>query len=67
MDQRKDCGGEAPEVYYMVQRGDSLWRIARRKLGEGVKYMQIKRLNGLVSDVVKPGMALKLPATGRYW
>ena len=46
---------------YTVQRGDSLWKIAAEQLGAGYRYSEIKKLNGLTSDVIKPGQVLKLP------
>jgi hypothetical protein len=36
---------------YIVQEGDTLWRIAARQLGEGRRYKEIAELNaGLVND-----------------
>lgn len=50
---------------YVVMAGDSLWRIAQQKLGNGNRYHEIIRLNNSVIDDVeelKVGMRLKLPA-----
>jgi nucleoid-associated protein YgaU len=50
---------------YVVSEGDSLWKIADAKLGNGIRYTEILKLN---SDVLKDGdnlsvgMKLKLPA-----
>lgn len=49
---------------YVVQEGDSLWKIAQARLGDGKRYLEIKQLNKkLVNDQgeVHPGWKLKLP------
>lgn len=46
---------------YTVQRGESLWTIAREQLGKGTRYREIMTLNGLKTDLIKPGQVLKLP------
>lgn len=46
---------------YTVRRGDSLWAIAAKQLGNGSRYTEIKRLNGLSSDTIHAGQVLKLP------
>ena len=48
---------------YTVQKGDSLWKIAKEKLGNGAKYPQIKKLNDLTGDVIHAGLVLKIPKT----
>lgn len=45
---------------YIVKKGDTLWDIAAKYLGDGNKYKQIKQLNGLKSDTIYPGQKLKL-------
>jgi len=50
---------------YIVREGDSLWRIAAEKLGNGSRYKEISELN---SNVIKDeneltvGMLLRIPA-----
>lgn len=46
---------------YTVQSGDSLWNIAKDKLGSGNRYTEIIKLNNLKSDVIHAGQELKLP------
>lgn len=46
---------------YTVVKGDSLWTIAQRLLGNGARYKEIKTLNGLASDIIYVGNVLKIP------
>ena len=46
---------------YTVAKGDTLWSIAKRLLGKGERYCEIKALNGLMSDTIKIGQKLCLP------
>jgi N-acetylmuramoyl-L-alanine amidase len=46
---------------YTVAKGDTLWGIAAKKLGSGMRYKEIKTLNGLSSDTIYAGQKLKLP------
>jgi N-acetylmuramoyl-L-alanine amidase len=46
---------------YTVVSGDSLWRIAAKLLGDGRRYPEIKKLNGLTSDIIHAGQKLKIP------
>ncbi len=46
---------------YTVKKGDSLWAIAAKQLGNGSRYKEIKSLNGLTSDTIYAGQVLKLP------
>ena len=47
---------------YVVKENDRLWDIAKEKLGDGNRYIEIKKLNGLENeDLIVEGMSLKLP------
>jgi len=56
----------APKVAartYTVRRGDSLWDIAERSLGDGARYREIARLNGIANPSrISVGAVLKLPS-----
>lgn len=49
------------ERVYTVQVGDSLWAIAQRELGNGSRWQEISKLNGLTSTTIRVGQKLKLP------
>ncbi len=50
-----------PAATYTVQKGDSLWSIARRQLGDGAKYRQLAQKNGIANpNRIYPGQVLKL-------
>jgi len=42
-------------------KGDSLWKIAKEKLGNGERYTEIKALNGLTTNIIYTGQKLKIP------
>jgi LysM repeat protein len=54
------AGGE-----YMVQKGDSLWKIAEQQLGDGTRWGEIYQLNngtiGGDPSLIRAGAQLKLP------
>lgn len=56
--------GAAPAAQrtYTVKKGDSLWAIAAKQLGNGSRYKEIKAINGLTTDTIYAGQVLKLPA-----
>jgi len=54
----------AAEVTYRVHtvvKGDTLWDIAKKYLGNGSRYPEIKELNNLSSNVIYNGWKLKIP------
>ncbi len=54
---------KAEETYriHTVVKGDTLWKIAKKYLGNGFRYPEIKALNGLTSNVIYSGWKLKIP------
>lgn len=61
----KPAAAAKPENIYVVKEGDSLWRIAADRLGDGNRYREIVRLNSSIltsEDDLQTGMQLKLPA-----
>jgi LysM repeat protein len=51
---------------YTVKRGDSLWKIAEERLGDGTRYVELVALNEAVldgrPDFLLPGTELKVPS-----
>ena len=57
---------EEGEVLVVVQPGNSLWRIARRTLGEGLRYTVIYEANRdriRDPDLIYPGQIFTVPQT----
>jgi nucleoid-associated protein YgaU len=58
--------GDVQVDYVIVQPGNSLWRIARRVLGEGVRYVHIYEANQAQirdPDLIYPGQVFEVPST----
>lgn len=51
---------------YTVVSGDTLWDIAARYLGNGLKYKDIMKLNKLTSTIIYPGQSFKIPKRLKY-
>ena len=50
------------ERIYIVQKGDSFWKIAAEQLGNGARCSELAAYNGMkTSDTIFAGMKLKLP------
>jgi LysM repeat protein len=47
---------------YTVKPGDTLWGIAKKYLGDGNKYKEILKANGLKDTVIRSGMVLNIPS-----
>jgi hypothetical protein len=55
-----------PEPFVIVQPGNSLWRLARRVYGQGIRYTMIFEANKdhiNDPDLIYPGQVFALPAT----
>lgn len=54
---------QAATVEYTIVEGDSLWSIAKDKLGDGTRYKEILELNpDLQIETLKIGSTIKIPA-----
>ena len=49
---------------YIVQKGDTLWGISKKFLGDGVMWRKIYNYNNLTSTLIKVGQVLKIPRKG---
>jgi nucleoid-associated protein YgaU len=62
-------GSATPTETYTTRRGDSLWKIAERQLGDGRRYIELVDLNRDAlqgrPDFIPVGMKLQVPAHGR--
>ena len=53
---------ESPYTLYTVKKGDSLWAIANRLLGDGNRHKEIAQANGLSDPyIIQPNQILKVP------
>ena len=52
---------DADYTEHTVLKNDSLWNIAKKYLGSGIRYPEIKELNQLKSDTIYAGQILKIP------
>ncbi|HXE17166.1 MAG TPA: LysM peptidoglycan-binding domain-containing protein [Stellaceae bacterium] len=64
--ERANLPEQIPSDLVIVQPGNSLWRIARRSYGRGIRYVEIYRANrGQVKspNLIYPGQLLSVPGT----
>lgn len=54
-------GAPAAPKTYTVKKGDSLWKIASALLGNGARWPEIQKANGLTSTTIHAGQVLKIP------
>lgn len=51
---------------YTVKKGDTLWGIAKKLLGDGNKFKEIQRANNLKDTLIREGMVLVIPSESGY-
>lgn len=52
------------EEFYVIQKGDTLWKIAEQTYGNGAKYTKIVEVNQEViknADLIFPGQKIRIP------
>lgn len=52
---------EPEYIIHTVVKGNSLWAISRKYLGNGNRYKEIMKLNGLTTTTIHVGQKLKIP------
>lgn len=58
-------GGDGDGTFHTVQKGDTLWAIAAKTLGNGARYEEIFEANKPMlkhPDKIYPGQMLRIPA-----
>lgn len=58
-------GGEGEPTFHTVEKGDTLWAIAEKAMGNGAKYTEIFEANKPMlshPDKIYPGQVLRIPA-----
>ena len=63
--EEKDLKEPLARQAYVVEKGDSLWRIAQKELGDGFRWTEIYKINQdeiLFPDILEVGQVLILPA-----
>ena len=59
------CGGLGKDDFvYVVETGDSLWKIAKEYLGSGWRYTDVMKQNGLKNATIHPGDLLVIRTGG---
>ena len=59
------CGGLGKDDFvYVVEAGDSLWKIAKEYLGSGWRYNDVMKQNGLKNATIHPGDLLVIRTGG---
>ncbi len=61
VEQGQERQAKTPAASYTVKKGDCLWNIAKQQLGDGTKYQEIAKKNGIYDpNKIYPGQVLKL-------
>ena len=48
---------------HTVKKGDTLWSIAKKYLGDGNRYKEIQKANGLKDAVIYSGTGIRIPSS----
>lgn len=48
---------------YEVKKGDTLWSISKKLLGNGERFKEIQKENNMADTVIHPGQVLKIPSS----
>jgi len=61
VEKQRDTSTKSIPKTYTVKRGDTLWAIAKKELGDGSKYTELAKLNNIKNpNLIYPGQVLKL-------
>lgn len=61
VEQKRPTTDKKTPKTYTVKKGDSLWAICKKELGDGSKYPEIAKLNNISNPhVIKEGQVIKL-------
>lgn len=52
---------EIPVRKYAVRSGDTLWGIARKYLGSGLRWKEIAEMNGIKGTLIRTGQVISIP------
>lgn len=50
-----------PDLLYTVRPGDSAWSLTQRHLNDPARWLDLRRLNRLQGDRLRPGQVLRIP------
>lgn len=48
---------------YTVKKGDTLWSIAKKFLGDGNRYKEIQKANALKDTIIYPNTVIQIPTS----
>ena len=53
--------GALAQTDYVVKKGDNLWNIGKKELGDGSKFGELAKKNGISNpSLIYPGQVIKL-------
>lgn len=57
--------GTSDGMHYTIKKGDNLWNLAKKYLGNGANYTQIMKANGWTNpnQIIRPGDVIIIPGT----